>query len=101
MKKGIFNIYVKYVCSGLDVKKSDLFKKDTTRKISNARWILWVMCYQRPMSIMQIVDLMSDNGYVTSRQNVENGINKLTEQQDPDVFNFINKGIELYEHQES
>jgi len=98
MKKGIFNIYVKYVCGGLDVKKSDLFKKDTTRKISNARWILWVMCYQRPMSIMQIVDLMSDNGYVTSRQNVEN---KLTEQQDPDVFNFINKGIELYEHQES
>jgi hypothetical protein len=98
MKKGIFNAYVKYVCKGLDVKKSDIFKKTREEKILNARWILWLMCYQRPMTILQIVDLMSENGYVTSRQNIENGISRLTELNDPDVESFIYNGVELYSH---
>ncbi len=99
MKKGIFNLYVDYVCSGLDIERYELFKRTREMRITNARWVLYVMCYNRPMTPTQISDLMSDNGHVTSRQNIMHGINKLQENQDPDVFNFINEGIELYDHQ--
>jgi len=98
MKKGIFNAYVKYVCKGLEIKKSDLFKKNREEKISNARWVLWLMCYQRPMSIIQIVDLMSEKGYVTSRGTIKHGINKASNYTDPDLIEFISKGIESYNH---
>jgi hypothetical protein len=45
------------------------------------------------MTIVQIVDLMSENGYDTNRTTIEYGIKKVSEETDKDVLNFINKCI--------
>ena len=98
MKRGIFNNYVKQLCKAIDISENDLFEKNRSVKLSSARFILYSMCYQRPMNILQIVDLMSERGYATSRQTVEYGIEKVNTSPDPDIQKFINETIGLYNH---
>ena len=94
MKRGIFNKYVNYVCSELGISKKELFSRSRAEKLSRARFLLYSVCYQRPMSIIQIVDLMSENGYSITRQNVEYGISKINESEDIDVLNFIDSALD-------
>jgi hypothetical protein len=93
MKRGIFNRYVDYVCEGVGISRDILFKKTKESRASSARFLLYSICYQRPMTIVQIVDLMSENGYDTNRTTIEYGIKKVSEETDKDVLNFINKCI--------
>ena len=94
MKRGIFNKYVKLLCKEVGISEKDLFKKSKASKISSARFILYSMCYQRPMNILQISDLMSERGYTTSRQTIEYGISKINTESDPDVQEFISNTIQ-------
>jgi len=91
MKKPIFNKYVELICSDLNVPIEKLFIKDRTMKYVNARFILYSLCKSRPMSVLQIVEYMGDNGYKISRQSVEQGIRKINKSTDPDVINFMEK----------
>tara|TARA_R110000803_G_scaffold189589_1_gene252090 strand:+ start:1089 stop:1394 length:306 start_codon:yes stop_codon:yes gene_type:complete len=100
MKRGIFNNYVKQLCKEIGISEKELFKKNRAGKVSSARFILYSMCYQRPMNILQIVDLMSERGYTTSRQTIEYGIEKVNTNPDPDIQEFINNTIGLYNHNE-
>jgi hypothetical protein len=93
MKRGIFNRYVDYICSETGVSRDLLFKKDRSSKYSTARFLLYAVCYQRPMTIVQIVDLMADNGYNIARQGVEYGIEKIQSSPDSDVKSFIKDAI--------
>ncbi len=93
MKRGIFNRYVDYICSETGVSRDLLFKKDRSSKYSTARFLLYAVCYQRPMTIVQIVDLMADNGYNIARQGVEYGIQKIEDSNDYDVKSFIKDAI--------
>jgi len=45
------------------------------------------------MTIVQIVDLMADNGYNIARQGVEYGIEKIQSSPDSDVKSFIKDAI--------
>lgn len=94
MKRGIFNKYVNYVCSEIGVSKKELFSKSRAERLSTARFLLYAVCHQRPMSIIQIVDLMSENGYNITRQNVEYGISKINQSEDIDVLNFIESAVD-------
>lgn len=100
MKRGIFNRYVKLLCKEIGISEKELFKKNKLSKVSSARFILYSMCYQRPMNILQISDLMSERGYTTSRQTIEYGISKVNKDADPDVQEFISKIVEKYNHSE-
>ncbi len=93
MKRGIFNRYVDYICSETGVSRDLLFKKDRSSKYSTARFLLYAVCYQRTMTIVQIVDLMSENGYSIARQGVEYGIQKIEDSNDYDVKSFIKDAI--------
>jgi len=94
MKRGIFNRYVDYVCREMKVTREQLFRKNRSAKFSTARFLLYALCYQRPMTIVQIVDLMAENGYEIARAGVQYGIEKIKESDDPDANDFINKGLE-------
>tara|TARA_R110000737_G_scaffold44042_1_gene64459 strand:- start:471 stop:767 length:297 start_codon:yes stop_codon:yes gene_type:complete len=85
MKKKIFNLYVDYVCSSTGIKKSELFKKDKHPRISTARFLLYTISKRRPMTIAQIVYLMSEEGYKTSRSSVEYGIKSIEDSVDLDI----------------
>lgn len=100
MKRGIFNRYVKLLCKEIGISEKELFKKNKLSKVSSARFILYSMCYLRPMNILQISDLMSERGYTTSRQTIEYGISKIIAEADPDVEEFISRTIQKYNHSE-
>jgi hypothetical protein len=89
MKRGIFNKYVDYVCEGIGVTREMLFSKIKTERISSARFLLYSICYQRPMTINQILDLMYENGYETDRSTIEYGVKKMNNETDKDVLTFI------------
>tara|TARA_R100000742_G_scaffold3133_1_gene661 strand:- start:1719 stop:2024 length:306 start_codon:yes stop_codon:yes gene_type:complete len=93
MKRGIFNKYVDYVCQEMNITREQMFSKNRMAKISTARFLLYSICYQRPMTIVQIVDLMSENGYDIARTGVEYGIQKLQNTGDVDVDYFIDTAI--------
>ena len=98
MKRGIFSNYVKQLCKATGISENELFQKNRSVRLSSARFILYSICHQRPMNILQIVDLMSERGYATSRQTVEYGIEKVNTSPDPDIQKFINETIGLYNH---
>jgi len=93
MKRGIFNKYVDYVCQEMNITREQIFSKNRAAKISTARFLLYSICYQRPMTIVQIVDLMAENGYDIARTGVEYGIQKLENTGDVDVDYFIETAI--------
>lgn len=93
MKNEIFNKYVDYVCQEMSITRKQIFSKNRVAKISTARFLLYSLCYQRPMTIAQIVDLMAENGYDIARSGVEYGIKKLNSSNDLDVDTFIRKGL--------
>lgn len=93
MKRGIFNKYVDYVCQEMNINREQIFSKNRAAKISTARFLLYSICYQRPMTIVQIVDLMAENGYDIARTGVEYGIQKLENSGDVDVDYFIETAI--------
>ena len=51
----------------MNVTREQLFRKNRSAKFSTARFLLYALCYQRPMTIVQIVDLMAENGYEIAR----------------------------------
>ena len=89
MKRGIFNRYVDYICQEMNVSREELFSKNRTSRVSTARFLLYSICYQRPMTIIQIVDLMGENGYEIARSAVEYGIKKYENTGDVDIDWFI------------
>lgn len=93
MKRGIFNRYVDYVCKETGVSKDQLFQKNRSAKFSTARFLLYALCYQRPMTVVQIVDLMAENGYEIARAGVQYGIEKIQEANDVDANDFISRGL--------
>lgn len=93
MKRGIFNKYVDYVCQEMNITREQIFSKNRAAKISTARFLLYSICYQRPMTIVQIVDLMAENEYDIARTGVEYGIQKLENSGDVDVDYFIETAI--------
>ena len=94
MKRGIFNRYVDYVCKEMNITREQLFAKNRSAKPSTARFLLYNICYQRPLTIVQIVDLIAENGFDIARSGVEYGIRKIEHSNDADVYSFIQKAID-------
>ena len=85
MKKRIFNLYVDSVCDSCGILKTDLFSKKKLHLYSNARFILYYICSQRPMKVIEIKDLCVANGYNLARQSIDYGIKKIKDSiDDPD-----------------
>ena len=93
MKRGIFNRYVDFVCREMNVTREQLFRKNRSAKFSTARILLYALCDQRPMTVVQIVDLMAENGYEIARAGVQYGIEKIQEANDVDANDFISRGL--------
>ena len=93
MKKNKFNKYVDYICEELSIKKRMLFSKTKASKVSTARFLLYTMCIESSIKVVEIVDLMSRNGYNTGRGSVEYGLKKIDIYNDIDKYEFIKKII--------
>lgn len=79
MKIDIFNQYVERVTEQFGITKEELFQKTKRRDIVDARYILYYLCYKRPMSIAYIERYMTENGYEIKHSSIIHGIGVITE----------------------
>lgn len=74
MKREIFNQYVDEVTRLFDISKEELFTKNKKRNISEARQILYYLCFVRPMQVTYIEQYMVDSGYDITHSTIIHGI---------------------------
>jgi len=86
MKKEVFNMYAKGVAEVFGIDVSELFSKSRKRELVDARQLLYYLCYNRPMRISMIQDLMNENGYETKHSPIISGIKSMNKKlkEDPD-----------------
>jgi chromosomal replication initiation ATPase DnaA len=93
MKKDIFEQYVDNVTDRFGITREQIFTKDKSRKISDARHVLYYLCKNRPMSMSYIKQYMGENGYDIAPSNILHGVRKVEDniKQDPDYTILINQ----------
>jgi len=63
MKVDIFNQYVERITELFGVSKEKLFIKTKERELVDARYLLYYLCFKRPMALNYIQKYMAENGY--------------------------------------
>ena len=91
MKKEIFNHYATKVADLFDVSEDDLFAPKRTMAISDARSLLYYLCYIRPMNVSYIKKYMEDRGFKVLHTSILYGINNVKKKmrEDSDYINII------------
>jgi len=79
MKSDIFYQYVERITELFRITKEELFSKSKRRDLVDARYLLYYVCYKRPMSLAYIQKYMSENGYEIKHSSVIYGINVISE----------------------
>lgn len=74
MKSDIFNQYLDRVIELFRISKEDFFSKSKRRDLVDARYLLYYLCYKRPMSIAYIQKYMGESGYVIRHSSIIYGI---------------------------
>jgi chromosomal replication initiation ATPase DnaA len=93
MKRNYFIRYAEEVMSVFNITKDELFAKNKKRNISEARQLLYYLCYNRPMRITDIKYHLSEFGYVTEHPSIIYGIKMISYRADGDndYFKLIKK----------
>lgn len=93
MKRNYFIRYADEVMSVFGLTKEELFAKNKTRNVSEARQFLYYLCYNRPMRITDIKQYLSEFGYVTDHPSIIHGIKMINGRADGDrdYFKLIKK----------
>jgi len=84
MKKEIFDKYVDEVTRLFGISKEQFFTKNKKRDISEARQVVYYLCYRRPMQITYIEQHMRSNGYDVRHPTIIHGIKVMTDRVDAD-----------------
>lgn len=93
MKSDIFNQYAEIISDMSGINKDDLFSKNKTRTISEARHLLYYLCNKRMIAVSYIKKYMEDNGYKIGFFPITYGIKtaKQRVEKDPDYASLISK----------
>jgi chromosomal replication initiation ATPase DnaA len=74
MKVDIFNQYVERVTELFGINKEKLFSKTKERECVDARYLLYYLCFKRPIALNYIQKYMADNGYEIKHSTLIYGI---------------------------
>lgn len=86
MKREIFNQYVTKVANQFQISEAEIFANDKRQVVSQARHLLYYLCFYRPMTLKQIDDYMRERGYNNIRYNhVMHGIKAATKRVNEDA----------------
>jgi chromosomal replication initiation ATPase DnaA len=93
MKREIFNQYVDSITRLFGITREQLFSKNRTSKLVDARQLLYYMCMDRNIKVTQVQELMRDNGYDTNHSTIIGGVRSMTfkVKEDPDYRVVISK----------
>lgn len=91
MKVDIFNQYVERVCDLFGISRESLFSKTKQRQLVDARYLLYYLCFKRPMTISYIQKYMLDNNYDTQHTTIIYGISTVEKRikQDADYMQVV------------
>ncbi len=92
MKKQIFKSYADKISTVYEIQLESLFEKSKKREVVDARQMLYYLCHQRNMKIVQIQSFMDEQGYSISHSSIIHGIKVVKEntKHDQDYKTFIN-----------
>jgi len=85
MKQDIFRTYIKQVSKLFGIKESQLFIKNKSRGVVDARHLLYYVSYDRPMRIRYIQKYMEERGYQITHSSIIYGIKQVEEKMSYDA----------------
>lgn len=93
MKKDIFEQYVDRVTDRFGITREQLFTKDKSRQISDARHVLYYLCRERQITSSYTKHYMGQNGYNIDLPSIGHGLKRVEEHMnnDPDYITLINQ----------
>lgn len=91
MKSDIFNQYVDRISDLFGITKEDLFSKTKKREVVDARYLLYYLCFNRPMTISYIQKYMLNNNYDIQHTTIMYGISTVDKRvkDDPDYLQIV------------
>jgi len=92
-------MYVDFICNEVGISRELFFSKSRKTRYSLPRYMFYYICIQRPMTINHILDFMVSCNFKVTRQNIENGIKKIEENEDKDLWILINACLEEFENE--
>lgn len=92
MKEEIMEAYVEIVLKRFYITEKEFFKKNKSRKYSNARYLFYYLCRDRDISVVDIKSFMADNGYDIPHTTILHGANvmKSRVEEDRDYKGVVN-----------
>ena len=93
MKQEILEGYLNAILLTLSIDREEFFKKSKRRDLSDARYFLYYLCKNRPISLVKIQKFMADNGYIIPLSTVFYGAKKMSEKvrADDDYFRAVQR----------
>lgn len=95
MKHIVFDKYAEAIADKFRIQKSELFLKTKRREMVDARFLLFYLCFKRPMRISNIVSYAKEAGYDVNHSNIIYGISSIAKRikEDKDYSKIV-KAIE-------
>ncbi len=93
MKKDIFDDYVNRVVHRFGITRDQLFTKDKSRHLSDARHVLYYLCRERQITSTYTKHYMGEHGYKIDLPSIGHGVRKVEQHinNDPDYITLINE----------
>ena len=91
MKVDIFNQYVERICDLFGIQRDEIFSKSKRRQLVDARYLLYYLCFKRPMTVSYIQKFVLDSGYITQHTTIIYGISTVEKiiKDDPDYLQVV------------
>ena len=77
MKEDIFNKYVDRVVSMFGITKEEFFCKTRKSHIVDSRHLVYYLCSNRSIKLINIIHFMGKNGYTIANNSIRHGINSV------------------------
>ena len=92
MKRDIFDIYAKAIAEKFHITLDDLFKKNRSSHLVDARQMLYYLCMERPIRVSYIKRFMEEHGHTVTHSNIVMQYEKAKKliDNDSDFKNLIN-----------
>ena len=100
MKHDIFNKYVDKIVEHFSIDREELFSKCKKKELVDARYLLYYLCFIRPMKKKYIENYMKDNGYDIKPHTIRYGISIVNEKLKSDkdyvrIVDVLQKGVSI------
>ena len=93
MKREIFESYASLVADRFGITREEMFTKDKSRRLSDARHVLYYLCHKRQITSSYIKHYMGVNGYNIDLPSIGHGLKRVETHisNDPDYTTLINQ----------